>query len=107
MPTISTPRKIAGTRKYTRNVIFSGWNSEEREEKVREVMGETGAVLVPPYDHPDVVAGQGTVGVEMEGQVKGMLAVERGRGGKGLEKWRGCSGAMDTAEDGGTGVGAR
>ena len=68
MPSISTPSKIAGTKAYTENVIFSGSTSQEREEVVGRVQGETGAVLVPPYDHPDIVLGQGTTGKEMEEQ---------------------------------------
>jgi len=68
MPTISTPSKINGTRKYTDHVIFSGSTSQEREEKVKEVVKETGAILVPPYDHPDIILGQGSVGLELEEQ---------------------------------------
>ncbi len=88
MPSISTPSKIAATRALTDHVIFSGSTSQEREERVRQVMSETGAVLVPPYDHADVVMGQGTVGVEMEGQFAGRregqpCAVGFGAGGSG------------------------
>lgn len=50
MPRISTESKIAGTRVYCQDVRFSGSTSEEREEVVRKVMEESGAVLVPPYD---------------------------------------------------------
>lgn len=77
MPRISTPSKIAGTRLYTPNVIFSGSTSQEREAVVREVMADKGAVLVPPYDHPDIILGQGTVGLEMEKQVVEQKARER------------------------------
>ena len=100
MPSISTPRKIEGTRRFTENVIFSGSRSEERERKVEEVRRRTGAVLVPPYDHKDVVLGQGTVGWEMEGQIEEMLGWERGRAagenGRGLGRERGCSEALGT-----------
>jgi threonine dehydratase len=78
MPSISTPSKIAGTKKYTKNVIFSGSTSVEREEKVREVQSQTGAILVPPYDHPDIILGQGTVGKEMSEQF--VEAVREGYG---------------------------
>lgn len=71
MPSISTPSKIAATKALTPNVIFSGSTSQEREQKVKEVIAETRAVLVPPYDHADIVLGQGTVGVEMEAQFAG------------------------------------
>ncbi|KAK6379099.1 uncharacterized protein PV06_04226 [Exophiala oligosperma] len=70
MPSISTPSKIAGTRLYTPNVIFSGSTSQEREAVVAEVIADKGAILVPPYDHPDIILGQGTVGLELESQVR-------------------------------------
>ncbi|RMZ82185.1 hypothetical protein DV738_g1800, partial [Chaetothyriales sp. CBS 135597] len=70
MPRISTPSKIAGTRAYTSHVIFSGSTSVEREEVVAKVQAETGAILVPPYDHPDIVLGQGTVALEMDEQLR-------------------------------------
>ena len=77
MPQISTPSKIAGTRAYTDDVVFSGSTSVEREEVVRGIMERTGAVLVPPYDDLDVVLGQGTVGLEMAEQYGGMRGAER------------------------------
>jgi threonine dehydratase len=73
MPSISTPSKIAGTRHYTEHVIFSGSTSQEREAKVQEVMAMTDAILVPPYDHPDIILGQGTVGLEMSEQYREMV----------------------------------
>jgi threonine dehydratase len=68
MPAISTPSKIDGTKSYGAKVIFSGSTSQEREAVVATVMAETGAILVPPYDHPDTILGQGTVGIELEEQ---------------------------------------
>ncbi|KAL9080938.1 MAG: hypothetical protein Q9157_000438 [Trypethelium eluteriae] len=72
MPTISTPSKIAATQGYGANVVFSGSTSEEREKVVAEVQEQTGAILVPPYDHPDIILGQGTMGLEFEAQVEEM-----------------------------------
>jgi hypothetical protein len=51
MPSISTESKIAGTRVYCQDVRFSGSTSVEREEVVRQVIEESGAILIPPYDH--------------------------------------------------------
>ncbi|MCJ1338992.1 hypothetical protein MMC09_004281 [Bachmanniomyces sp. S44760] len=73
MPTISTPSKIAATKSYGAEVIFSGSTSEEREEVVRKVQARTGAILVPPYDHPDIILGQGTLALEMEEQVRDLV----------------------------------
>lgn len=74
MPTISTPSKIAGTKSYGANVIFSGSTSDEREAVVKQVIEKTGAVLVPPYDHPDIMLGQGTLALELEKQAEDLLA---------------------------------
>ncbi|KAI9845202.1 MAG: Bifunctional acetohydroxyacid reductoisomerase [Thelocarpon superellum] len=76
MPTISPPSKIAATKGYGAEVIFSGSTSEEREEVTARVMQETGAVLVPPYDHPNILLGQGTQALELEEQVKTMVRVD-------------------------------
>ncbi|KAL1961414.1 hypothetical protein VTO42DRAFT_142 [Malbranchea cinnamomea] len=73
MPSISTPSKIEGTKSYGAKVIFSGSTSQEREAVVADVQKETGAILVPPYDHPDTILGQGTVGLELEAQVAELL----------------------------------
>ncbi|CAD6450134.1 461f01e4-8c36-49df-ab66-9595600e8f04 [Sclerotinia trifoliorum] len=80
MPTISTPSKIAATKGYGAQVRFSGSTSVEREAMVEEVIKETGAKLVPPYDHPDIIAGQGTMGLELQEQVQ-KLQFERGVSG--------------------------
>ena len=73
MPTISTPSKIAATQGYGAIVYLSGSTSDEREAVVQDVIADTGAVLVPPYDHPDIILGQGTMALELEEQVKKMV----------------------------------
>lgn len=73
MPTISTRSKIAGTQGYGARVVFSGSTAQERESVVAQVQQENGAVLVPPYDHPDIIVGQGTVAVEFVDQVGAMV----------------------------------
>ncbi|KAI1500806.1 pyridoxal-phosphate dependent enzyme-domain-containing protein [Biscogniauxia marginata] len=75
MPTISAAPKIAATRGYGARVVFSGSTSAEREAVTADVVARTGARLVPPYDHPDVVLGQGTLALEMQDDVReAMLA---------------------------------
>jgi threonine dehydratase len=78
MPTISAPPKIAATRDYGAEIIFSGSTSVEREAVTEKVIADTGARLVPPYDHPDIILGQGTLGLELQDQVLEL-------GGKGLD----------------------
>ncbi len=73
MPTISTPSKIAATQGYGAKVCFSGSTSDEREAVVEDVIRDTGAVLVPPYDHPDIILGQGTMALELEEQAKNLI----------------------------------
>lgn len=74
MPTISTPSKIAATKGYGAEVVFSGSTSQEREAVTRDVIARTGAILVPPYDHPNIILGQGTQALELERQVEQLLA---------------------------------
>ena len=58
--------------------------ADEREAAAEAVVSETGGALVPPYDHPDVIAGQGTVGAEIAEQVAGVDRVLVPVGGGGL-----------------------
>ncbi|KAL8777266.1 MAG: hypothetical protein Q9213_007937 [Squamulea squamosa] len=73
MPTISTPSKIAATKGYGAEVVFSGSTSQEREAVVEDVIRRTGATLIPPYDHPDIILGQGTMALELERQVRELV----------------------------------
>lgn len=81
MPTISTPSKIAATQGYGAHVIFSGSTSVEREAVVETVIASTGARLIPPYDHPDIILGQGTQGLELQEQAEDIILEEGGKGG--------------------------
>lgn len=77
MPKISTPSKIAGVRLYTPNVIFSGSTGDEREAVLADVQAQTNAIFVPPYNHPDIMIGQGTASYELSQQ----FAQAKGSGG--------------------------
>ncbi|KAI9926100.1 hypothetical protein ASPWEDRAFT_109249 [Aspergillus wentii DTO 134E9] len=68
MPEISTPSKVSGTRSHGAEVIFSGSTSTEREAVVADVQAKTGALMIPPYDDFNIICGQGTTGLELEGQ---------------------------------------
>jgi len=74
MPSISAPPKIAGTKGYGANIVFSGSTSVEREAVVMKVIEKTGARLVPPYDHPDIILGQGTLGLELQEDARDIIA---------------------------------
>lgn len=85
MPTISAPPKIAATKGYGAKVVFSGSTSTEREAAAERVIAETGARLVPPYDHADIVLGQGTMGLELQEDAASLIAQPRNPyGGKDL-----------------------
>lgn len=89
MPNITSPLKIAATKGYGAKVTFSGNTAVEREAAAGKVVAETGATLVPPYDHPDILLGQGTTGLELQDQVaeklpSGLNAIMTPVGGGGL-----------------------
>jgi threonine dehydratase len=73
MPHISTPSKIAGTRAQNATIHFSGSTSQEREAVVADVVKATGATLIPPYDHPNIILGQGTMALEIQSEVEKLL----------------------------------
>jgi threonine dehydratase len=81
MPSISPRAKIDATKGYGAHVVFSGSTSVEREAETARVMGETGARLVPPYDHPDIMLGQGTLGLELQDDVARLLTSGQGFAG--------------------------
>jgi threo-3-hydroxy-L-aspartate ammonia-lyase len=59
-----TPRlKVDATRAHGAEVVLCG--AGQRERVAAEVLEETGGVLVPPFDHRDIIAGQGTIGLEI------------------------------------------
>lgn len=89
MPDIASPLKKAATAGYGANITFCGNTAAEREAAADKVVAETGARLVPPYDHPDIVLGQGTTGLELQEQVSeqvpgGLTAIIAPVGGGGL-----------------------
>ena len=65
MPADAPAIKVRNTKAYGAEVIHFDRYTENREEKGRRVCAERGAVLVPPYEDPYIIAGQGTVGLEI------------------------------------------
>ena len=65
MPKDAPAAKVAATRGYGGNVIFYDRYTEDREAIGRRLAQEQGLTLIPPYDHPDVIAGQGTAAMEL------------------------------------------
>ncbi|KAM3549653.1 hypothetical protein ARSEF4850_008740 [Beauveria asiatica] len=73
MPSISAPAKIAAARDYSAHIVFSGSASSERQAVADQVVASTGARFVPPYDHPDIILGQGTLGLELQAQASEIM----------------------------------
>ncbi len=84
VPEGSPTLKAERIRRYGGAVTVIGQYYDDAMEACRERAAETGALLVHPYDHPDVVAGQGTVGREMEAQLPEVDTVLVAVGGGGL-----------------------
>eukprot|EP01041_Mallomonas_annulata_P032306 gene32306-54768_t len=83
MPHDAPALKMQATREYGGEVVIYDRNKEDREEIGRRLAQERGMTLIPPYDHPDVIAGQGTAAkelIEEAGQLD-LLLVCLGGGG--------------------------
>lgn len=76
--------KLQATRNYGADVILRGHTVDEPLRAAAEFAETYGAVLIPPFDHPDVVAGQGTLGLEILDQVPDLDTVIVPIGGGGL-----------------------
>ncbi|MCF3938913.1 threonine ammonia-lyase [Gordonia tangerina] len=84
MPTGAALPKIAATKAYGAEVILEGSTVDEALESARRYAGETGAILIHPFDHRDIVAGQSTVGAEILQQMPDVDAIVVPTGGGGL-----------------------
>jgi len=76
--------KLQATRNYGAEVVLRGHAVDEALRRAAEFAATTGAVFIPPFDHADVVAGQGTLGLEMLDQVPDLQTVIVPIGGGGL-----------------------
>lgn len=65
VPTNAVQEKVKAIEEYGGIVVKHGLFHDERFEKAMEIQKATGAVLIPPFDDPDVIAGQGTTGLEI------------------------------------------
>jgi threonine dehydratase len=84
MPDGAPLPKIAATRSYGAEVVLHGTRVEDALARATELAGEQGAVFIHPFEHPDVVAGQGTVGLEIVAQCPGVRTIVVPVGGGGL-----------------------
>jgi threonine dehydratase len=84
MPEGAPIPKERATKGYGADVVFVGRYLEDALKAAREFEAETGAVLIHPFDHTDIVAGQGTAGLEIVDQAPDLQSVLVPCGGGGL-----------------------
>jgi threonine dehydratase len=84
MPVGAALPKVAATEGYGADIHFHGTGVTEALVAAREFAERTGAVLIHPFDHEDIIAGQGTVGLEIVEQVPDVKTIIVPLGGGGL-----------------------
>lgn len=84
MPRSAAPVKKTAVEGYGGIVTLCEPTLEARERTAAEIVQRTGATLIPPYDHADVIAGQGTTALELLEQVRDLDAIIAPVGGGGL-----------------------
>jgi threonine dehydratase len=84
MPQDAPASKLAATKGYGGNIVLYDRYTEDREQIGRKLADQYGLTLIPPYDHPDVIAGQGTAARELFEEVGELDALFVSLGGGGL-----------------------
>ena len=87
MPKDAPAIKVESTRRWGAEIVFFDRHATDRDALAARLVADTSGTLIPPFDHPDVIAGQGTVAVELVEDAKAAgltldaLAVPTGGGG--------------------------
>ncbi len=84
MPTTAPAVKVEGVKSYGAEVIFEGTTSAQRKARAEAEAAARGLTVVPPFDHPWIIAGQGTCGLEIVEQCPDVATVYVQIGGGGL-----------------------
>ncbi len=84
MPTDAPAAKVAATREYGASVVLYDRFTQDREQIGRTLASEHGMTLIPPYDHPHILAGQGTAAKELLEFTGPLDALFVGLGGGGM-----------------------
>jgi threonine dehydratase len=84
MPTTVTAAKRGGAERLGARVVLAGTTTADRMQKAEEIVREEGSTLVPPYDDPTIIAGQGTAGLEIVDDLPDVSTVLVPVGGGGL-----------------------
>jgi threonine dehydratase len=70
MPTVTPAIKVNSVRRLGADVVLVGENFDETKAYALERSAKDKMVFIPPFDHPLVIAGQGTIGMEILRQVR-------------------------------------
>jgi threonine dehydratase len=84
MPTTVTAAKRTGAERLGARVVLAGTSTAHRMDRAIEIAAAEGSTIVPPYDHPTIIAGQGTSGLEIAEDLPGVRTVLVPVGGGGL-----------------------
>lgn len=84
MPTTAPKVKVAGVKKWGAEVVFEGTTSIERKVRAEAILAERGLTMIPPFDHPWIIEGQGTCGLEIVEDLDDVDLVVAPIGGGGL-----------------------
>jgi threonine dehydratase len=84
MPTTVTPAKRGGAERLGARIELAGTTTQDRMDRAIELMEVEGLTMVPPYDHPWIIAGQGTAGLEIAADMPDVETVLVPVGGGGL-----------------------
>ncbi|MEU4218566.1 threonine ammonia-lyase [Actinoplanes sp. NPDC026623] len=84
MPEGAPLPKVSATKGYGASIEYAGTTVDDSLAAAREFAAATGAILIHPFDHPDVIAGQGTVGLEIVEQCPEVGTIVTAVGGGGL-----------------------
>ncbi|MGH9158875.1 MAG: threonine ammonia-lyase, partial [Vicinamibacteraceae bacterium] len=84
MPETAPAVKIAGARALGAEVVFAGTTVLDRQARAEELAAQRGLAIVPPFDDPRIIAGQGTIGLEVVEQCPDAGAIFVPAGGGGL-----------------------
>ena len=84
MPTTAPPNKIAGAKELGAEVILEGTTSVQRRARAEKEAAERGLVMMPPFDHPWIIEGQGTCALEILEDLPSVTCILVPVGGGGL-----------------------
>jgi len=84
MPETAPAVKVAGVRKWGGEVVLAGRTSEDRQVRAEAIAAREGFAIISPFDDPDIVAGQATVGLEIQEQLPDVAGIVVPVGGGGL-----------------------